>query len=219
MRKLIIILFAIGVFKIISIISLKIFGRHNAEYYEFIDREFTIKRKEHYSDQYYLRHLTAYNSKIPPLLRQKLEKYDIRNNEDSLLNRIWFQVYAQSLNLKDSSFEKRSYPVLLQNTVAEEITKNRILRHYQDNKWIRPEPDQNQKVKGIINRILKTGDSLSVWISPFSYDGAAIYNNCQANSKSVPVHSNPFFYKGSLSHFSCEIQNQETDEIFRVEFR
>ncbi len=219
MRKLIIIFFAIGVLKLISFISLKNFDRHNAEYYEFIAQEFTIKKKEHYSDQYYLRHLTAYNNKIPPILRQKLEKYDIRNNEDSLLNRIWFQVYAQSLNLKDSAFVKHSYPALLQNTVTEEITKNRILRYYQDNNWTRLEPDLKQQVKGIINRILKTGDSLSVWISPFSYDGAAIYNNCQADSKSVPVHSNPFFYKGSLSHFSCEIRNQETDEIYRVEFR
>ncbi len=183
-----------------------------------MDRELTIKYSEHYKDLFYLRHLTDYNNKVPPVFKQKLEKYDSRYNEDSQLNRNWFQDYAHALNLEDSTFEKPSVPNLLQNTVAEEIAKNKILRYYQSNNWISSESDENQKVKAIINRILKTGDSLSIRIIPFSYDVTNTYKNCQTDNKTVLVPSNPFYYHGSLSHLSCEVRNQKTNEVVRVKF-
>ncbi|HZV70587.1 MAG TPA: hypothetical protein VFG10_13630 [Saprospiraceae bacterium] len=218
MRKLIIIFLAICVFKLISFTSRKYFDRHHKEHYDFIDRELTIKNSEHYKDLFYLRHLTDYNSKIPSFLSEKLEKYDSRYSEDGLLPRIWFQDYAQSLNLKDSAYDNHAFPSRLQNTVAEEIAKNKIIRYYKSHQWLNTESGQNQKVKGIIDRLFKSGDSLSIRIIPFSYDVTTTFNNCQSGSTYVPAHSNPFYYEGSLSRFSCEIRNQVTNEVITRKF-
>lgn len=222
MKTLIILLLASGLLKVATLSVRIISSQEDKEIRSFYENESFRKYLEHDYDYTILKMLTREQKNVPLVIKERSKGKQELTKRDGILRRTWYQEYLKlirdSISVSDSlviaNLDK--FPEVLQNTVLEENAKNEIWRISNQYGWFESEFVPSE-LKGMIKDIKLNQDSLSLEISPFSFDRQELFDGCFQNGQSIQVKSNPFLYTGSLHNWICTKLNPVSNKIEKYE--
>ena len=211
-------LIAVLLLKIATYTLRVIFNPNTKEVEQFINKEVYRKHNDHSMDFWDIRGAFEYHAYISS---DTMRHYLWKQNDDkwSGYDRTRFQDNARYFRTLDIDFPKtadlylKSYPVSLQNAVAEESAKHEILLML-DKLEKGPRIYNRHNLIGLLSYAEFVSDSMRVSLVPFVFPSQILYNPfCQCGSQVLLTKNNPFYYTGSLTNCKCTFQNPISKEI------